>query len=396
MSVASSSKPNFFGDSDDEPMNVEDVALKPQERTRTEVDPDDDEIEEISPNDLNMKSSSRLPSPGSSAEPFELDSDVEEDTKGDEVPRLLANGSIPASKKRKLSPDIESPSQVPYPMQPDLKGRNSMYLGETIITEAWATCSGKNLLKASDPIHVHLDVVEVREKKVKGPTTSREPSKQLKLTSMLKKPPLQKFSKKPVDDGKIVRFSNTRNQGEYSFESFLSFDLMLLQEVGRLPAKSSAWIARLLDKNAVRIEGNVIDCPEKLQTGCHIMLSLRFYFLPSAFIHPSKSMMFRAGRTSGKDWSLVPEGTETAEEKAITDRKSSLLGLFTAMSLKPENQTGARDVDAALAFAQEKRSEKPSMKGKEKEVIGEGEEAEEVEVEGEALTNDQLNAIYKK
>lgn len=128
------------------------------------------------------------------------------------------------------------------------------------------------------------------------------------------------------------------------------------------------------------------------------MLSLRFYFVPNAFINPSASMMFSSSR--GKDWDLMPEGAETSHEKAITDRKTSLVGLFEALSLRPIRRKGPPDVEAALAFTKEKKSDGSIPKGKGKaaatEVIGEGEEAEEVEVEGEELTGNQLNVIYKK
>lgn len=96
----------------------------------------------------------------------------------------------------------------------------------------------------------------------------------------------------------------------------------------------------------------------------------------------------------------MPEGAETAEEKNLSERKRSLSELFDALSLRPRYKKATDDLDSALAFTREKKSKasSSSAKGKQKavEVIGEGEDAEEVELEGEELTGQELNAIYKK
>ena len=79
----------------------------------------------------------------------------------------------------------------------------------------------------------------------------------------------------------------------------------------------------------------------------------------------------------------MPEGAETAQEQALSERKKSLQGLFESLSLKPRQKKSVSDVDSALAFTKDKKPVLDSpAKGKAKEVIGEGEEAEEVEVEG--------------
>lgn len=128
------------------------------------------------------------------------------------------------------------------------------------------------------------------------------------------------------------------------------------------------------------------------------MLSLRFYLRLSAFINPSASLMYQHSRP--KDWDLMPEGAETAEEKNLSERKRSLTELFDALSLRPRYKKATDDLNSALAFTKEKKSKasSSSVKGKQKavEVIGEGEDAEEVELEGEELTGQELNAIYKK
>jgi len=62
---------------------------------------------------------------------------------------------------------------------------------------------------------------------------------------------------------------------------------------------------------AVRIDGIMTDCPEKLTTGIGLVVTLKFYLLPSAFSHPS---------TSAVPDDLAPrhmfnEGAETQEEE---------------------------------------------------------------------------------
>lgn len=108
--------------------------------------------------------------------------------------------------------------------------------------------------------------------------------------------------------------------------------------------------------------------------------------------------MYQRSRT--KDWDLMPEGAETVEEKNLSERKRSLSELFEALSLRPRHQKATDDLDSALAFTKEKKHKgsSSSAKGKQKavEMIGEGEDAEEAELEGEELTGQELNAIYKK
>lgn len=103
-------------------------------------------------------------------------------------------------------------------------------------------------------------------------------------------------------------------------------------------------------------------------------------------------------RSRVKDWDLMPEGAETAEEKNLSDRKRSLNELFDTLSLRPRHQARSTDLEAALSFTKETKRDSATMKGKKKatEVVGEGEDAEEVELEGEELTENELGAIYKK
>ncbi|KAG8950664.1 DNA helicase rad5 [Tulasnella sp. 424] len=379
--LGQSSKPNFFGDSEneDDEMRAEPYeVLAPQKRAREEED--DEIIEEIPPPSASWKARSP-PKDASSSSAASSPDAVDEDDEIEESSPPPARSS-PPSKRRRISPP-SAPAHLTSSSPPGPNGGSAItkppYLGEMIIAEAWATTTGKSLLAVGDSVHIHKELKDEPVKNTSKDASKATKGKQMKLTAMMKKAPA-KPSKKQAE-GAIVRFSNGKGQ-----------------EIGRLPSKTSAWVSRLLDNNVVDIQGVVVDCPPKIQTGCHIMLSLRFYLRPSAFINPSASLMYRHSRP--KDWDLMPEGAETAEEKNLSERKRSLTELFDALSLRPRYKKATDDLDSALAFTKEKKGKasSSSVKGKQKavEVIGEGEDAEEVELEGEELTGQELNAIYKK
>lgn len=106
---------------------------------------------------------------------------------------------------------------------------------------------------------------------------------------------------------------------------------------------------------------------------------------------------------------ILGEGEETLDEQALRERKSSLLQLFDSVNLKPNRSNSlARKFDTETDFVEQfsqpppkaksaaKKEVEPKTKTKTKEVIGEGEEAEEVELEGEELSENQLDLIYKR
>ncbi|KIO28801.1 hypothetical protein M407DRAFT_229387 [Tulasnella calospora MUT 4182] len=352
----------------------------PQKRAREEQE-EDDVIEEIPPPSASWRA--RSPSKDVSSSSAAPSPDViDEDDEIEESSPPPARSS-PPSKRRRISPPTSAPVH-PTPSSPSKQhGSSSVtkapYLGEMIIAEAWATTTGKSLLDVGDAVHIHKELKDDPPKNTAKDTSKPTKGRQMKLTTIMKKAP-PKPSKKLVE-GAIVRFSNSKGQ-----------------EIGRLPSKTSSWISRLLDNNVVDIQGIVVDCPPKIQTGCHIILSLRFYLRLSAFIKPSASLMYQRSRK--KDWDLMPEGAETAEEKNLSERKRSLGELFDALSLRPRQQKATDDLDSALVFTKEKKPKgsSSSAKGKQKavEVIGEGEDAEEAELEGEELTGQELSAIYKK
>lgn len=90
------------------------------------------------------------------------------------------------------------------------------------------------------------------------------------------------------------------------------------------------------------------------------------------------------------------EGQETRDEQALRDRKHALLRLFDAVGIRPSSRSRPLD-----SYEQERDLSDKAMKqmrigsgSTRKEIVGDGEEIE-VE-EGEELSENELNAIYKK
>lgn len=158
-------------------------------------------------------------------------------------------------------------------------------------------------------------------------------------------------------------------------------------EVGRLPNHVAGWVSKLLDMNIISLAGTVVDCPKPLRTGNNVVLSLRAYMLASAF-RKSRSIIHD---NEHKTW--WDEGKQTPDEKVLSERKESLLRLFDVVSLMPVRTSRAtrsnKTEDSAAGV-------KTKGKGKAAEIIGDDEDAEEVELEGEELDDQQVSLIYRK
>lgn len=153
-------------------------------------------------------------------------------------------------------------------------------------------------------------------------------------------------------------------------------------------------IAVLMDGLA-RFSGSVVEAPERIRTGDSVLLSLRAYLSSSAFLKPNLN-------TLDDKIQVLNEGSETATEKSLRERRSSILRLFELIGLKPRVAAPVVDLhpvksaDDNLNNQKDRTSkEKKSLK---KEVIGEGEDAEEVEVDDdeEVLQEADIDMIYKK
>jgi len=132
----------------------------------------------------------------------------------------------------------------------------------------------------------------------------------------------------------------------------------------------------------------IIDCPEVLQSGADLIVSLSVYLRASAFKNPNLSKDEPSPKV------LFNEGQETPNEQYLRERKNSLHHLFRAVGLKPRrgHQVSEQDAkkggnDSVLAPERRKGTART-------EIVGDG---EEIEVEdGEELTENDLNLIYKR
>jgi DNA repair protein RAD5 len=184
-------------------------------------------------------------------------------------------------------------------------------------------------------------------------------------------------------------------------------------EVGRIATAAARWIAKLLDKDLVHISGISLNPPTEFKrTGDSFVITLKAYLKASAFRPISTHSKSKARvpekylSTTSKKAATIFEGAETAEEQTLRERKASLVALFDEIKLKPKRSgfddfakkkkagkdKGKDDQGADAAAGNGDKAPKKaatSKKGKNTETIGEGEEAEEAELEGEELDRNQ-------
>ncbi|KAG8951777.1 DNA helicase rad5 [Tulasnella sp. 419] len=333
--VPSASKPSFFAEEDEDMVMVDTGPNLSLKRPLEEEDSDFEVVEAVPLSEWRSRSPPQPPTPSRGSVP-QSPIDVDDDDDIVIVPP-------PPAKRRRLSPS-EGDIVGQLSLGAKDKGKEpadsskpiSMYLGELVLDDAWATCSGKGLTYAGDSLVIHRDT----RTSDRGRGSSSKPSaksmtkkhagKQMKLTSMFKEAPKPvKTTKRDADDY-IVRLSNKKGQ-----------------ELGRLPNRIASWVSNLLDHGVIKVVGSVIDCPTPLRTGCHIIVSLRFYFLATAFSSPATPET-----TKRNDLHWLAEGTETQQEKLISNRKASLLQLFKLLSLQPTSKKKNIDPDA-IAFSKE-------------------------------------------
>jgi DNA repair protein RAD5 len=149
----------------------------------------------------------------------------------------------------------------------------------------------------------------------------------------------------------------------------------------------------------IELRGTMVDCPNPLQVGAEMIISLNLYIKTSAFTIPSTS---GSGSTSGKSRTYLNEGEETLDEQMMRGRKTALNRMFKVLGLRPQITGGAsnkqalehRQTAAGLTTAGDK-DKKPARSKPKTEIVGDGEEVEIDEDDGE-LTENQLDLIYKK
>jgi DNA repair protein RAD5 len=216
------------------------------------------------------------------------------------------------------------------------------------------------------------------------PKDGKSNLKQLTLTGMAKKPAASTKAEKKKADHIVYIINSSKRQ------------------IGRVPVDVGAWVSVLMDADMAWFTGTVIDAPSILRMGNTILVSLRVYITPAAFTKPALT------NSVGGTPTMFNEGAESTDEVVLREKKTSLLRLFSVLSLRPRQGASNPDIDQIQSLTEGTKedsgvSKKVKGKGVSKvvktELIGEGEDAEEVEVEGddeEVLSANQLDVIYQK
>ena len=236
---------------------------------------------------------------------------------------------------------------------------NQRYVGAFGVA-AWATRSGRNLLK-------HEEKVAVERPKTK---------------------PQMKIGK----GGKSVQ-ANVRQRGD----CIVRFLNARVEEVGRLPEDTAAWVAPLIDQKVCIFEGSCIYAPESLRVNDTVYLQLQCFLLRKAFEEGSFVKPAETNRTTG-----IFEEKETTEEKSLRLRQIALVKLFNEVNLHPStvNPTTAKHKREGILQAAEiaeQYENKPMTSSPPAAQDGTstpptGEEPED----GKELEQDQLDTLYKK
>ena len=259
--------------------------------------------------------------------------------------------------------DLQAVGKPPKAQSPAIPLHESMptqrYVG-AFGAAAWATRSGRNLLK-------HEEKVAVERPKMKP---------QMKIGRGGK--PVQVGTRQRGDC--IVRFLNARGE-----------------EVGRLPEDTAAWVAPLIDQKVCIFEGRCIFAPESLRVNDTIYLQLRCSLLRKAFEEGSFVKPAETNRTTG-----IFEEKETTEEKSLRLRQIALVKLFNEINLHPStvNPTTAKHKREGILQAAEIAEQYESKPGTSPPPAAPngtstpptGEEPED----GKELEQDQLDTLYKK
>lgn len=141
----------------------------------------------------------------------------------------------------------------------------------------------------------------------------------------------------------------------------------------------------------------VVDCPNILQTGIDIVVSLSVFILPKAFKRANPS-----SDDAQSVRNMFNEAAETLDEQELRERKTSLVQLFDSVGLRPikssglfgKRPEGELKTEDVMKLA-EGTSVPALQQVPRKEVVGDGEEIE-VEADGEDLSDNELDMIYKR
>jgi DNA repair protein RAD5 len=347
-----------------------------------------DEDKEGGDNELENNFFALLPAPSSPASETLFLPEEESEDEPIEIPkptvsirRASPSPEIVRPTKRRRTglssqPSISS-ANVTKPVEPEPpRPVDHIYIGEFLVDGAYSLVSGMNAIRVGEQVSLTRNVQgdPMRAKSAPG-KDAKGKGKQTTLTGFISQSAKPAKGPKKVDY--IVRF--TSQSGSH---------------LGRLPVSMAEPIAVLMDGLA-RFSGSVVEAPERIRTGDSVLLSLRAYLSSSAFHKPNPN-------TLDDKVQVLNEGSETATEKCLRERRSSILRLFELVGLRPRVAAPVVDlhplksVDDTLNNQKDPTSkEKASLK---KEVVGEGEDAEEVEVDDDedVLQEGDIDMIYKK
>ncbi|CAG7847334.1 DNA repair protein RAD5 [Serendipita indica DSM 11827] len=279
----------------------------------------------------------------------------------------------PPTKKRRVSPPaVAKPPFKSKKSDEELSLEEGIYIGEFIV-DAYSLTSGHKVMSAGQRVFISrspsLETSKSNTTIKKGDTKAK--GKQTTLTGFVAKSSKEsRVSKKPDN---IVRFISEHGS-----------------QLGRLPVSVAEFIGICLDLKLSVFSGVIVDAPEKIRIGDSIILSVKAYFSPSAFQKPSELHDNESDK-------IFNEGTETATEKMLRERKESLVKLMDMVGLRPRSTSQLKS-ERSLEKVKPRSAPRANQK-KRIEIIGEGEDMEEVEIDEddeETLDENDLDLIYKR
>ncbi|KAG8759176.1 DNA helicase rad5 [Serendipita sp. 396] len=302
---------------------------------------------------------------------------------------------IPEIKRHSISPEVErptkrrklaSPQTQPEPRSdnkdPEGSGKETLggahYIGEFLVDGAYSLVSGTKAIKPGERVFISRSskIDTSGSKELPSKPQEKGKGKQTTLAGFVTKTVKPPKGSKKVDN--IVRFISERGS-----------------QLGRLPVSTAEFIGICLDLQLAVFSGVVIEAPERIRIGDSLLLSIRAYLNPIAFQKPSTI-------EDEERVQIFNEGTETGTEKMLRERKASLLKLFDKVGLRPRISApvikpevlGSRDLNPKSRQATAGKTRRVIT-----EIVGEGDDMEEIEVEGddeEVLDENELDVIYKK